>query len=748
MYRDGFSNDATLQRVVAEKSSLWKVRSRTRPGQEYYWVAINHDEPRVGAPPVKPSQRSRKIVDSDVLRDHDWSLNSDYWDASRPYRAYIPLYPDSTGFPQGHWVAALEAQGRKNANAASTWRLDPEMAANVFATREHTHTLVQAVTSTYMPPYTIPPSVSLWWINTYFPTEAALAAKIADVRRGILDQYGFIVYNLVRDPDWNTRPLLVPLVGKITDTGLVRCSFRGCIVDFNEIAHDDLLNLLNDQVPVHYQWFPTDVGPFDPRTLKAEDYDDLNRERYQTQERERDQTAERLDLLTGEVCTVFKDDDDDEEASGAAVSRVGGAEAVLSQTQTRTHRDVTPTVEGTPVVTLGVTNAAPSQAHAETAHKQMGIVADMQVVLPGIKNANVSRKDRRAETDFSLEEDTGPIALQFPSVPAIACLPYQFSPRQPPLHPPAFIPNTQNPQSPSVLLPCKEGLRRIRSAYGADARLIIGPPVCLRGITFPATPAPRLGTLVMPFQSAIRVAHDIYIDPAASATASVPTLLQRGASYRVLVPRSQVIRVPSTVNYLRYLNTRNTYPRLLNLKDPNYWNVYLAQVQALLRRPYARRFLTLGGILWRLALQFGPPSLLNQALAGPSSDVMIWGIGDVVDGQWDDSVTAADIATLIGVSEAGSCWPPHDVWNASCRWKGFWSDADEKWFQSHLRNLSSGNAEAGKTRKDWKRFFRPISTARSSDASIYGSEAFARELFGRLGFRIDLVPTWDLSVNG
>jgi hypothetical protein len=107
-------------------------------------------------------------------------------------------------------------------------------------------------------------------------------------------------------------------------------------------------------------------------------------------------------------------------------------------------------------------------------------------------------------------------------------------------------------------------------------------------------------------------------------------------------------------------------------------------------------------------------------------------------------VTAADIAMLIGVSGTGSCWPPHDVWNSSCRWKGFWSDADEQWFQSHLGNLSSGNTEAGKTRKDWKRFFRPISAARSSDTSIYGSEAFARELFGQLGFRTDVIPTWDL----
>jgi hypothetical protein len=809
MYQHRSSNDTTLRGLIAEQSPWWNVRSRTRPGQEYCWVAINHDEPRVGGAPVKSSQRSQKDVDSNILSDDDWSLNSDYWDASRPYRAYIPLSPDSTRL--SHWATALDAQGRNSANILSTWRLDPDMAAEIVATTENAHALMQAVAFTYTPSYAIPPSVSLWWIDASFSTEVALTAKIEGVRRGILDQYGFVVYNLVRDPDWKTRSLLAPLVGKIIDTGLVRCSFRGCIVDFNKIAHHDLLNLLRDQVPVHYQWFPTDIGPLDPRTLKATDYDDFNRETYHTREMKTDEKQHgeikkpgqaakvvkgealfykmskkgrnktlisraeynrisqschvvRLNLLTGEVCTVFEDEqtqtrhEETPAVAGTPVVTLGVTNAVpvdsevqaetphkRTQTQTQTCREETPAVAGTPVVTLGVTNAVPSEIQAETPHKQTCMVADTQaLVLPNIKNTN-AQNGQRAETLVSLgEDDTGPTTLRFPSapgsppVPPIVSLPRQSSHCQFLPHPPILIPNA---------LPSNEGLQLIRSAYGEDAYLIIGPPVYLRlsGIIFPATPAPRLGTLVMSFQSAIRVAHDIYDHPAASPAASVPNLLRRGASYRVFTPISQVTRVPSlTRGHPSYLDSRNTYPELLNFKDPNYWNTYLARVQALLRRPYARRFLTMGGILWRLALQFGPPSLLNDALAGPSLDVTTWGIGEVNGQSWDDSVTAADIAMLIGVSGTGSCWPPHDVWNSSCRWKGFWSDADEQWFQSHLGNLSSGNTEAGKTRKDWKRFFRPISAARSSDASIYGSEAFARELFGQLGFRTDVIPTWDL----
>ncbi|KAG1744812.1 hypothetical protein EDB19DRAFT_1826951 [Suillus lakei] len=725
MYQHHSSNDTTLRGLIAEQSPWWNVRSRTRPGQEYCWVAINHDEPRVGGAPVKSSQRSQKDVDSNILSDDD--------------------------------CCGL-----------------------------HLHAIIHHTTQ------------RLPVVDRCFSTEVALTAKIEGVRRGILDQYGFVVYNLVRDPDWKTRSLLAPLVGKIIDTGLIHCSFRGCIVDFNKIAHHDLLNLLRDQVPVHYQWFPTDIGPLDPCTLKATDYNDFNWETYHTREMKTDEKQHgeikkpgqaakvvkgealfykmskkgrnktlisraeynrisqschvvRLNLLTGEVCTVFEDEqtqtrhEETPAIVGTPVVTLGvmnavpvdsevQAETPHKRTQTQTCREEMPAVAGMPVVTLGVMNAVPSEIQAETPHKQTCMVADTQaLVLPNIKNTN-AQNGQRAETLVSLgEDDTGPTTLQFPSapgsppVPLIVSLPRQSSHCQFLPHPPILIPNA---------LPSNKGLQLIRSAYEEDMYLIIGPPVYLRlsGIIFPATPAPRLGTLVMSFQSAIRVAHDIYDHPAASPAASVPNLLRRGASYRVFTPISQVTRVPSlTRGHPSYLDSRNTYPELLNFKDPNYWNTYLARVQALLRRPYVRRFLTMGGILWHLALQFGPPSLLNDALAGPSLDVTTWGIGEVNGQSWDDSVTAADIAMLIGVSGTGSCWPPHDVWNSSCRWKGFWSDADEQWFQSHLRNLSSGNTEAGKTRKDWKHFFRPISAARSSDTSIYGSEAFAH-----------VIPTWDL----
>ncbi|KAG1761650.1 hypothetical protein EDD22DRAFT_847617 [Suillus occidentalis] len=292
MYQHCSSNDTTLWWLIAEQSPWWKVRSRTRPGQEYSWVAINHNELRVGAVPVKSSQRYKKIVDSNTLSDDDWFLNSNCWDMSCPYRAYILLSPDSTSL--SHWMTTLEAQGQNSVNMLSAWHLDPDMVVEIVVTTENAHALM-------------------------------------------------------------------------------------------------------DQVPLHYQWLHTDIGPLDPRTLKATDYDNFNWEKHQTQDTKIDEKqhgeikkpgrvakvvkgkaqyyrmsnkgrnktlisraeykrlsqschAERLNLPTREVCTIFEDNNNNNnnnEASGPAIMMVNGAacwarltagvmttQAVHSQTQT------------------------------------------------------------------------------------------------------------------------------------------------------------------------------------------------------------------------------------------------------------------------------------------------------------------------------------------------------------------------------------------------------------------------------
>ncbi|KAG1740274.1 hypothetical protein EDB19DRAFT_1908447 [Suillus lakei] len=298
---------------------------------------------------------------------------------------------------------------------------------------------------------------------------------------------------------------------------------------------------------------------------------------------------------------------------------------------------------------------------------------------------------------------------------------------------------------PQGLMSAAEGIRLITHAYRANELRINGPQVFMQGVTFPAAPTLHSGRLITTFRSAIRVVHNLLANPNVSPADSIPGLLRSGAPFRVISSIQYTAPTQLEARPL-YLATKRAHVGL-DLSEPGYWNTYLATVQQLLDRPFARCFLTVGGIIWRIALQFGPKTLIQEALSGPSSDVTHWKSGETLDDLWDDTVTPAELEILLGqgLENSVTCWPPHDIWTSSTRWSGFWSEKDEAWFQLQLANLSSGNTEAPKTRKDWKRFYKPISDDKSGDLSFHGSEAFACDLFQKLGYRVDHDPIWDLD---
>jgi hypothetical protein len=267
----------------------------------------------------------------------------------------------------------------------------------------------------------------------------------------------------------------------------------------------------------------------------------------------------------------------------------------------------------------------------------------------------------------------------------------------------------------------------------------------LPGINFPTIAIQRTGKLVTTFRTAVRIAYAMFVNPSISPADFIPTLLRSGAPYRVLSPPGNA--TPQLlIGQPPYLATRHEYVGL-DLQDPNYWNNYKRNVKELLGRPYARRFLSLGGILWRLALQFGPADLVERAIAGPSSDATDWASGDMSDGLCDDMVTPADKGILVGRSLRGSesCWPSYDLWDASAGWTGCWSDDNESWFQSHLSNLSDGKIDAPKNRQVWRKLFKPAPAVMSHDPAHRGTDPFARAVFGQLGHSVDHEPCWDLA---
>ncbi|KAH7903863.1 hypothetical protein BJ138DRAFT_1119975 [Hygrophoropsis aurantiaca] len=103
---------------------------------------------------------------------------------------------------------------------------------------------------------------------------------------------------------------------------------------------------------------------------------------------------------------------------------------------------------------------------------------------------------------------------------------------------------------------------------------------------------------------------------------------------------------------------------------------YLSRVYNMLLRPHAQRFLTTGGLLWRIALQFGPSYLYQSALMGPSVDASLHLAGGYLpdSGEIDDSVSDSEIGVLLGAMRGVDsdqqlyAWPPLSLWEAS-GWK-------------------------------------------------------------------------------
>ena len=53
---------------------------------------------------------------------------------------------------------------------------------------------------------------------------------------------------------------------------------------------------------------------------------------------------------------------------------------------------------------------------------------------------------------------------------------------------------------------------------------------------------------------------------------------------------------------------------------------WIVRVADIMRRPHAQAYLFEGGLLWRLAIEFGPDNLVQKALSGPSEAVGSYGI--------------------------------------------------------------------------------------------------------------------------
>ncbi|EIM79767.1 uncharacterized protein STEHIDRAFT_163326 [Stereum hirsutum FP-91666 SS1] len=173
------------------------------------------------------------------------------------------------------------------------------------------------------------------------------------------------------------------------------------------------------------------------------------------------------------------------------------------------------------------------------------------------------------------------------------------------------------------------------------------------------------------------------------------------------------------------------------------WSWALAEV---LRRPHAVRALVSGGVLWRLAIEFGPAGLLREAVRGPSIVTTHYRRGRAharAVPTSSDQLSRVEINALTGRHPSGrSLWPTNEELFVGRVWNGEWSRWCEKWFVERLNEIRSTAQEVQAGRRPpenvfvqsggWIRQLRLAAKSSRRKLDGPGSEAWVGEFASRM----------------
>lgn len=135
---------------------------------------------------------------------------------------------------------------------------------------------------------------------------------------------------------------------------------------------------------------------------------------------------------------------------------------------------------------------------------------------------------------------------------------------------------------------------------------------------------------------------------------------------------------------------------------------WLDACRKIFRRLYARGFIFIGGLLWRLALEISP-TIMQTAAEGPSAAATVFGRrDDCLEGfAFVDAPSKEDIAVVLGEVSLGtgtrSLWPSEEVFRGLTCWQGEWNKECEHWFQKRWDALCSASAAMPERQGYWKR---------------------------------------------
>ncbi|KAG2031211.1 hypothetical protein BDR03DRAFT_1016298 [Suillus americanus] len=226
---------------------------------------------------------------------------------------------------------------------------------------------------------------------------------------------------------------------------------------------------------------------------------------------------------------------------------------------------------------------------------------------------------------------------------------------------------------------------------------------------------------------------------------SITTLVQHLNPYIYFNSDHHIPKVPApdAVEFITHGNTHMVPSSLVPLPwdglesvhgtfhaDPPNFHLALCQypgnpIHSLLQLPQARRFVTMGGIMWRIALHYGPPKLFALAISGPSSNASMLIHCESHNSLVDDTVSDEDISLLLGITDCGSLWPTLDLWEKNENWSGEWGAKSERWFTAHIREIARGSPSTVLSRQQWKSAIRRHTVTAFNSHRTFGTEAHA-----------------------
>lgn len=222
-------------------------------------VNLNGSEPLKWHIPHLP--RSETHQESGQLQ-WEWTLIPDYDHSNMPWRAYIPLRDDWVREGTQAWVFRLNPDKLCDPSTASPFlQIHPSLKADVnliFRATQFICNVVMRVYNLSTPTHLTNGLRQADWVDGEYTQIASLSSKLWDVRRSILECYGWVSYHLLRDPQpWRNREWDGGFVDLMDNVLRFLCApKRGCIINPASISTEEVASLVRHDVPIHYQWKP------------------------------------------------------------------------------------------------------------------------------------------------------------------------------------------------------------------------------------------------------------------------------------------------------------------------------------------------------------------------------------------------------------------------------------------------------------------------------------------------------------